>query len=198
MTTSADLLRDGDKGSHSPSRRWSGPHVKGLGGTALDEIMAASKIGETGDVLVHDVIALQVQMTIDREREYLKRLNSFAGLRRWAKTLAQLNALESGKYGCALGAMTSECASRDETARVMLAQAFKDWEKLFADGFRRMQDSGVLSRDVDPETLATGLIAALQGGYLLAKAARDTGLMELALSMAIDHVEGYRVGRPDT
>jgi TetR/AcrR family transcriptional repressor of nem operon len=147
---------------------------------------------------VRDFIALQVRMTMDREQEYLKRLNSFADLRQWAKALVQLNSLQSGKYGCALGAMTSECASRDEKARVMLAQAFKDWEKLLADGFRRMQDSGVLSMEVDPETLATGLIAALQGGYLLAKAARDTGLMELALNMAIDHVESYRVGKPDT
>lgn len=79
----------------------------------------------------------------------------------------------------------------------MLAQAFKDWEKLLTDGFRRMQDSGILAMEVDPETLAMGLIAALQGGYLLAKAARDPGLMELALNMAIDHVESYRVGEPD-
>jgi AcrR family transcriptional regulator len=181
-------------------------YIKGLGGTTLDEIMAASKISKSQlyhyfidkDVLVRDVIALQVRMVMDREQEYLKRLNSFAGLRQWAKALVQLNSLQSGKYGCALGAMASECASRDEEARLMLAHAFKDWEKLLADGFRRMQDSGILSMEVDPETLATGLVAALQGGYLLAKAARDTGLMELALNMAIDHVESYRVGEPDT
>ncbi|GAA4491467.1 hypothetical protein GCM10023191_025510 [Actinoallomurus oryzae] len=168
--------------------------------------MAASKSCESQlyhyfidrDVLVRDVIALQVRMTMNREQEYLKRLDSFAGLRRWAKALVHLNSLQSGKYGCALGAMTSEYASRDEKARVILSQAFKDWENLIADGFRRMQDSGMLSTEVDPETLATGLIATLQGGYLLAKAARDIGLMELALNMAIDHVESYRVGEPDT
>ncbi|WP_329259991.1 TetR family transcriptional regulator C-terminal domain-containing protein [Actinoallomurus sp. NBC_01490] len=150
------------------------------------------------DALVRDIIALQVRMTMNREQKYLKRLDSLAGLRRWAKALMQLNSLQSGRYGCALGAMTSEYASRDEKARVILSQAFKDWEKLLADGFRRMQDGGTLSMEVDPETLATGLIATLQGGYLLAKAARDTGLMELALNMAIDHVESYRVGEPDT
>jgi hypothetical protein len=68
---------------------------------------------------VRDVIALQVRMVMDREQEYLKRLNSFAGLRQWAKALVQLNSLQSGKYGCALGAMASECASRDEEARLM-------------------------------------------------------------------------------
>jgi TetR/AcrR family transcriptional repressor of nem operon len=53
-----------------------------------------------------------------------------------------------------------------------------------------MQDSGTLRRDADADAdaLATGLIAALQGGYLLAQTARDVRPMEVALDMALDHV----------
>jgi TetR/AcrR family transcriptional regulator, transcriptional repressor for nem operon len=51
-----------------------------------------------------------------------------------------------------------------------------------------MQDSGKLRPDADADTLATGLIAALQGGYLLAQTARHVRPMEIALDMALDHV----------
>jgi hypothetical protein len=56
-----------------------------------------------------------------------------------------------------------------------------------------MRESGVLRAQADPVQLATGLMAALQGGYLLAQTARDATLMEIALNMAIDHVKAYAV-----
>jgi hypothetical protein len=40
-------------------------------------------------------------------------------------------------------------------------------------------------------TLTTGVIAALQGGYLLAQTARDTKPMEIALDMALAHVRTF-------
>jgi hypothetical protein len=36
--------------------------------------------------------------------------------------------------------------------------------------------------------LATGLMAALQGGYLLARTAHNSRSMEIALDLALDHV----------
>jgi hypothetical protein len=56
-----------------------------------------------------------------------------------------------------------------------------------------MQDSGRLRADVDAADLATGLIAALQGGYLLAQTARDVRPMEVALDMALDHVRSLLI-----
>jgi hypothetical protein len=52
-----------------------------------------------------------------------------------------------------------------------------------------MRTSGVLRDDVDPQKLAVGMMAALQGGYLLAQAAHDTTPMAIALGMAIEHVK---------
>jgi len=54
-----------------------------------------------------------------------------------------------------------------------------------------MRDSGVLNPDADPDRLATGLMAALQGGYLLAETAHDIRPMEIALDMALDHVKSF-------
>ena len=47
-------------------------------------------------------------------------------------------------------------------------------------------------RDESPR-LASGLLAALQGGYLLAKTARDVNLMRVALDMAIAQVRAFSV-----
>ena len=49
----------------------------------------------------------------------------------------------------------------------------------------------VLGADADPEALATGIMAALQGGYLLAQTAHDSEPMAIALDMAIDHVKTF-------
>ncbi|WP_207755562.1 hypothetical protein [Nonomuraea cypriaca] len=51
----------------------------------------------------------------------------------------------------------------------------------------------MLRKDTDSGRLATGLMAALQGGYLLAQTAHDTGPMRIGLDMAIDHVRSYAV-----
>jgi hypothetical protein len=80
--------------------------------------------------------------------------------------------------------MATEVSDHDDRARGTLSAAFQRWEQLLADGLRRMQDSERLRADA----LATGLVAALQGGYLLAQSARDGRPMELALDMALDHV----------
>ena len=52
-----------------------------------------------------------------------------------------------------------------------------------------MQDDGILPVKADPDALATGLMAALQGGYLLAQADHDVAPMATALDMALAHIE---------
>ena len=98
------------------------------------------------------------------------------------------NALRRGAHGCELGSLAGELADRNEEARVALAGHFAAWEELLATGLERMRAGGVLRPEADPARLATAIIAALQGGCLLAQTARDTTSMEIALDMALDHV----------
>lgn len=69
--------------------------------------------------------------------------------------------------------MANEVADQDDQARATLPEMFATWEGLIATGLRRMQDKGSLKPGADPDMLATGLMAARQGGYLLARAAPD-------------------------
>ena len=83
----------------------------------------------------------------------------------------------------------------DENARVALAEHFRDWERLLADAFERMRDNGELCDDIDAPTMATSVMAAVQGGYLLAQTAHDSTPMKMALDMAIGHVRSYQQPR---
>ena len=70
----------------------------------------------------------------------------------------------------------------------MLALGFARWESHLASALRTMRDRGELKREAQPEDLATTMIAALEGGLLLAQTTRETRPLELALDMAIEHV----------
>ena len=108
---------------------------------------------------------------------------------RWRDALVQGAALQGGAYGCALGNLVVELSDQDEQARTSLSAHFAAWEGLLAKGFRRMKDDGILNATADPDALATGLMAALQGGYLLAQADHDVAPMATALDMALAHIE---------
>jgi AcrR family transcriptional regulator len=174
-------------------------YVKGVHATTLDDVRAATGTSKSQlyrhfpdkDALVYAVIALRGRQVIERETQRLRRLNSFSGLVRWRNALVQANSLQNGTYGCALGSMASELADQDEEARVSLGELFKSWEELLAAWLRRMQAKGTLRPDADPDQLAVGLMAALQGGYLLANTAHDVRPMEIALDLALEHLTSY-------
>ena len=172
-------------------------YVKGVHATTLDDIRAAAGASKSQlyrhfpdkDALVHAVIERRGQQILTRETKRLGTLSDFDGLTRWRDALIEVNSLRHGAYGCALGSMANELADTDERARTSLAALFRDWESLLAAGLRRMQANGTLKPDASPDDLAIGLMAALQGGYLLASTARDVRPMEIALDLALRQVK---------
>ena len=99
--------------------------------------------------------------------------------------MVERNALRGGAYGCPLGSIANEIADHDEDTRRIIANHFDEWLQMIIDAIDRLRANGVLTQDADPRALASGLLAALQGGYLLAKTARDVNLMRVAVDMAI-------------
>ncbi|MGW2938421.1 TetR/AcrR family transcriptional regulator [Streptomyces sp. NPDC001156] len=180
-------------------------YVKGVSSTTLDEVRAASGTSKSQlyrhypdkDALVRDVVALQAAELLERQHQLLRRLNSLRGLERWRDAVIEHNALRNGAYGCPLGSLASELSDQDEEARKAIARHFDTWQGLLEAGLLRMKDSRVLRADADAGELATGLMAALQGGYLLAQTARDVKPMRIALDMAIGHIRAYAVPAED-
>ena len=175
--------------------------VQGVGATTLDDVLAASGASKSQlyqhfdgkEALVRSVVDHVGERIIQRERDALGRVSTMRGLYRWRDALIQRNALRDGAYGCALGSLASEVSDQDAVARQNLARLFAEWQHLLADVLRRMQEAGNLPPETPVEQLATGLMGALQGGYMLAQTARDVAPMATSLDMALAHIESKLV-----
>ena len=164
--------------------------------TSLDEVMVASRTSKSQlyhyfadkDALVRAVIIRQTERVLDGQDPNLCALDSMAGLRRWATMILDVQQQRSGVGGCPIGSLASELSDTSEDARQLLADSFQKWEARLATGLTAMQHGGELQRDADPNDLASAIMAALQGGLLLAQTTRDTRHLQLSLDMALNHV----------
>jgi TetR/AcrR family transcriptional repressor of nem operon len=174
--------------------------AKGVAATTLDEVRVASGTSKSQlyhhfaakEELVREVVTHQAGVVLDRQYQLLRGVSSMAALRRWRDAVVQRNELRSGAHGCEIGTLAAELSDTDEAARLALAGHFASWEQLLAVAFQRMRDNGTLRADADPATLSVAVMAALQGGYLLAQTAHDTEPMRVALDMALAHVESFQ------
>lgn len=172
-------------------------YIQGVGATTLDDVLAASGASKSQlyhhfdgkEALVRAVVDHVGQRVIERERQALGRVSTIVGLRRWRDALVQNNSLRHGAYGCALGSLASEVSDHDALARQALARLFSEWQGLLAGVLQRLQDGGALPSDVSIDQLATGLMAALQGGYMLSQTTRNVTAMATSIDMALAHIE---------
>jgi AcrR family transcriptional regulator len=176
-------------------------HVQGVAATTIDDVLAASATSksqfyqhfEEKTELVYEVITLRADEVLSWQRLRLEKVETFRGLYQWRDAMVQRCALRRGLWGCELGSLAAELSDTDDKARASLAEHFAEWRGLLAAALERMRDGGVLRPDADIKALATGLLAAVEGGYLLSQTGRDPRLMQAALNMAIGHVASFAV-----
>lgn len=174
-------------------------YVHGVASTSVDEVRAASSVSKSQFYrhfndkaeLVHAVIALRAEQTLTRQGERLRDVDSMSGLQEWGEAFTRRSVLRRGAWGCELGSLAAELADSDEPARARLAHHFDQWETLLAGTFQRMLEAGTLRHDTEPKRLAVAVMAAIQGGYLLAQTAQDSAPMSIAIAMALDHVRTH-------
>jgi AcrR family transcriptional regulator len=174
-------------------------HVKGVAATTIDEVLAASMTSKSQFYqhftdkaeLVYEVITLRADEILSWQRMRLEKVDSFRGLYQWRDAMVQRCALRRGLWGCELGSLAAELSDTDDKARVSLAEHFAQWQAILAAALERMRDRGVLVAEIDAAALATGLLAAVEGGYLLSQTAHDPRLMQTALNSAIGHVKSF-------
>jgi TetR/AcrR family transcriptional regulator, transcriptional repressor for nem operon len=167
-------------------------HERGAAGTTLDDIR--SRAGVSGsqlshyfadkDELVQAVIDYQARTITGNQRQ--ADLGSPEGLRAWRDTVIAQADSSQGKGGCPLGSLAGQLAEIDAQDRDLIAAGFGQWSAAISDGLRRLHDTGHLPHGTDPDDLAVTLLAALQGGLLLAQVQRDTRPLETAIDTLLD------------
>lgn len=162
-------------------------HQRGAAGTTLDDIRSAAGVSGSQlshyfagkDELVQAVIDHQAATITGNQRQ--ADLGSPEGLRAWRDTVIAQAQNSEGQGGCPLGSLAGQLAETDAQARALLAAGFGQWSAAISDGLRRLHDTGHLPDGTDPDDLAVTLLAALQGGLLLAQVQRDTGPLQTAI-----------------
>lgn len=169
---------------------------RGPAATSLEDIMDATATSKSQlyhyfadkDALMRAVIEFQTARVTGGDAVRPEALDSLDGLRRWRNAVVMMNRSARGVGGCPLGSLVGQLADRSESARALLGNGFELWESRFRQGLAAMRDRGELKPEADPAELATAMIAALQGGLLLAQTMRTSRALELALDMAIGHI----------
>jgi AcrR family transcriptional regulator len=162
-------------------------HERGVAGTTLDDIRSAAGVSGSQlshyfidkDELVRAVIGYQAGTIAGNQRQ--ADLGSPEGLRAWRDmVVAQVKGTQ-GRGGCPLGSLAGQLAETDPRARAQIAAGFEQWSAAIGDGLRNLHTAGHLPAGTDPDDLAVTLLAALQGGLLLAQVQHDTRPLETAV-----------------
>jgi AcrR family transcriptional regulator len=94
--------------------------------------------------------------------------------------------------GCPIGTLAGELTDGPEPARHTVVEAFAAWEVYLASALRRIQDAGDLAPEHDPDELALGLLAALEGGMFLGQVRRDARPLRVALATSLSYLDSLR------
>ena len=166
----------------------------GTAGTSLDAIGTATKTSrsqlfhyfpEGKAELVRAIVALQGARVLDAQRPELERLDTWASWKRWRDAVVVHYTANNGHLGCPIGSLAGEAAASDPELQADIAAYFETWLGYLRDGVRRMKAAGLLRRSADPDALATSVLAAVQGGLVLAQVRGDLSPLGDALDAAI-------------
>jgi TetR/AcrR family transcriptional repressor of nem operon len=162
-------------------------HERGVAGTTFEDVRTAA--GVSGSQLSHYFAGKDelVQAVIDHQADIIvanqeqAALGTTEGVKAWRDMVVAAARSVGGKGGCPLGSLGGQLAETDPEARALIAAGFARWSAAIGDGLRSLQSAGRLPAGVTPDELAVTLLAALQGGLLLAQVQRDTRPLETAV-----------------
>src|SRR5579863_5788014 len=171
-------------------------HERGVAGTTLEDVKVAAEVSGSQmyhffpdkDELVQAVIDYQAESIVNRQRQVLGSAN---GVEAWRNMVIAAAKRTKAKGGCQLGSLVGQLAESDPEARALIAAGFDEWAAAIGEGFRSLHADGKLPSGIDPDDLATTLLATLQGGLLLAQVLRDPSPFETA----IDTLLALAIGR---
>jgi TetR/AcrR family transcriptional regulator, transcriptional repressor for nem operon len=154
-------------------------HERGVAGTTLEDVKVAAEVSGSQmyhyfpdkNELVQAVIDYQADTIVNHHRHAL---GSEDGVAAWRNMVIAGAKHGQAKGGCPLGSLGGQLAESDPEARALIAAGFERWSTAIREGLRSLHADGKLASGIDPDDLATTLLATLQGGLLLAQVQRSS------------------------
>ena len=161
-------------------------YERGVAGTTFENVRTAAEVSGSQlshyfadkDQLVQAVIDHQADIIVGNQEQ--ADLGTTEGIEAWRDMVITAARSTGGKGGCPLGSLGGQLAETDPEARALIAAGFARWSSIIGDGLRSLQAAGQFPAGVTPDDLAVTLLAALQGGLLLAQVQRDTRPLDTA------------------
>jgi len=161
-------------------------HERGVAGTTLEDVKVAAEV--SGSQLYHyfpdknellqAVISYQADTVVSNQRQAI--LGSAMGLEAW-RDMVVTGVTRAQAGGCPLGSLVGQLAESDPEARALIAAGLERWATAISEGLRLLHADGKLAPGIDPDDLATTVLATLQGALLLAQVQRSTRPFETAI-----------------
>jgi AcrR family transcriptional regulator len=171
---------------------------QGVAGTTLEEVRAQAGVSSSQiyhyfadkEALVRAVVDYRAQTVVGEIHEpVLAAIEGLEGLRAWRDMVVSITEDAGCQGGCPLGSLGSELAELDHVARHDVAAGFSHWEAAIRACLQGMRDRGQIVPAADTDQLATAMLAALEGGLLLAQIERNVRPLAAALDVMISLTE---------
>jgi TetR/AcrR family transcriptional repressor of nem operon len=178
--------------------------TRGAAGTSIDDVRADARVSASQlyhyfsdkKELVRAVVAYEAAIAVAEQQPQLGSLDSIAALRTWRDAVVAQAGRRGARGWSPLGSLASELIDTDPDARAGLVEGFGLWVEQVENGLAGMRASGALREDADARGLALGLLAALQGGLLIARLEERTSPLESALDAAIARIQNCAPRQP--
>jgi TetR/AcrR family transcriptional repressor of nem operon len=178
VAAAADLMyRRGVAGSSTPAVR----DAAGVSSSQIYHYFADK------DDLTRAVLAFQAEAVLDAQTP----IATLHDLDAWRDHIVAAAGHQHGTGGCPLGSLSSELSDTHPWAREQLAEAFARWAQSINNGLTAMIDNGTMRADTDTHQLALALLAAMQGGLLLAQAQHTTEALQAGLDTVIQRIREH-------
>jgi TetR/AcrR family transcriptional regulator, transcriptional repressor for nem operon len=170
--------------------------ARGVANTSLQDVQKATRVSGSQMYhyfpdkvsLIRAVIEYQSDALMVRQEPWLRRIDSLDGLRAWRDYMVGRAELLDFRGGCPVGALVAQVSDLDSQARGDLADVFRRWQAPISSGLRAMRERGELRPEADPDKLGYALIAAFEGGRIMAQSMRETTPIVVAIDTVIDRI----------
>ena len=172
----------------------------GLAGTGTPAVRDAAGVSSSQiyhyfadkNDLARAVITAQTEAILNAQQP----ITNLHDLDAWRDAIVTAAGRHHGTGGCPLGSLSSELSDNHPWARELLATGFDRWAQHLDNGLTQLVDNGTLRADTDTRQLALALLAAMQGGLLLAQAQHNTDALRAALDTVIHQIHNLTAGNP--